>query len=218
MSNMNYFKIAMVSAALAVSGAAMAESPSWTSLQVQYGWGDSCSDCDNYAGGVAGSAQLFNFVHLGGTFTTGTNDGLTFNGSDVDVWQINLGGHQSVSDSTDVFADLIMGNVDVDDASDGDFVGASFGVRSNAISDNFEILVGIDVAKVDDEAFGCRGGGCEDSVETSAFVGGRYSFSDAVSFGVTYVDDNFRYDLADSFTVDLRWTFGAGGVSWLGNN
>lgn len=221
MNNRN-LKIAVASAAVAFSAAAMADGPDWTFLQGQYGLGDSPSDGENTRYGVAGSAQLFDFAHLGGQFNAGTfDDGSSGPGgidTDVDVWQINVGGHVGVTDNADLYADVIFGNVDIDDGEDGDYYGAAFGIRA-MFTDNVELNGGMEVLQVDDEAFGCGTSpldDCSDSTETSLFIGGRYGFNENFSFGVMAVDDNIRFGLDDSITFDLRWAFGD--QSWLGNN
>lgn len=206
--------IALAGAALAVSGAALAEGPAWTYLQGQYIQGDTPSDGSNDRAGIAGSAELFNILHLGGTWNTGDIEDSSSD-SDIDFWEINAGAHVGVSDSADVYAEAIFGNVDVDEADDGDYIGGAFGVRV-MLTDNLELNGGAEVLQVDDEAFGCSGSSCDDSTETSLFIGGRYNFTPNFSFGVEAVESNVRMFLEDSVGFDLRWAFGD--QSWLGNN
>jgi len=205
--------IAATAAALTYSTAAMAQSPSWTYVQGQYALADSGSNNTEYQAGIMGSTSLFNVFHAQASYTSGDADDIS-DGTDADVGQISFGFHQGVSDNTDVFADLLVGNVDIDDADDGDYYGGAFGARSMIVS-NVEILGGIQAVQVEDEAFGCTFN-CDDSTEVSAFLGGRYSFTPNISFGVLWVDDDVRQALNDSLTMDFRWTF-ARGPSWLGN-
>jgi hypothetical protein len=129
--NHRNLKIALASAALAVSGAAMADGPGWTYFQGQAGWGDAPDDGENTQYGASGSIQLFNMLHLGGTYTAGKFDATGIDDSDVDNWNIVFGSHVAVSDTADVFADVIFGNIDPDDlGDDSDY----YGGRPSAIT------------------------------------------------------------------------------------
>jgi hypothetical protein len=205
--------ITTAAAAMACSMTAAAESPSWTYVQGQYALADSGSDNDEYQAGATGSVNLFNTFHLQGSYTSGKADDI-IQGTDADVGQINFGYHHGVSENTDVFMDLLIGNVDIDDADDGDYYGGAFGVRSMIVS-NVELLGGVQAVQIDDEAFGCTGN-CDDSTKVSGFLGGRYSFNPQMSFGVTWMNNDPRQATNDTLTADFRWTF-ASAPRWLGN-
>lgn len=206
---MNYRKsqLAIAMVALAVSGFAMADGPAWTYVQGQYRLADSESDGSNYQYGIGGSIGFAEVVHASAKYNLGNFEAGSSVDTDVDTWEIHAGAHFGVTDSADVYAEAIYGNVDIDDADDGDFYGGAFGVRA-MLADSFEINGGIEAVQIDDEAFGCSGSGCDDSTETSLFIGGRYAFTPNFSVGVTAVDDNVRHLLDDSVEFDLRWAFG----------
>jgi len=203
--NHRNLKIALASAALAVSGAAMADGPAWSFVQGQAGWGDCFDDCQNTRYGASGSVALFNAMHLALTFTTGKLDEAGADDVDVDVWEGRVGGHFGVSDNADVFAEARLGNVDAEGGGDEDYYGGAFGVRV-MLTDNVEVNGGAEALYADDS----------ESNFVSGFIGGRYNFTDAFSFGVTYTDDNLRYLDQDSLDLDLRWSFADFG--WLGND
>jgi hypothetical protein len=204
--NHRNLKIALASAALAVSGAAMADGPGWTYFQGQAGWGDAPDDGENTQYGASGSIQLFNMLHLGVTYTAGKFDATGIDDSDVDNWNIVFGSHVAVSDTADVFADVIFGNIDPDDlGDDSDYYGGRFGTRV-MLTDRVEINGGAQAIYLDDS----------EGNSVNGFFGGRLAFGDNFSAGVTYTDDNIRFLEEDSLELDLRWTFGNPG--WTGND
>ncbi|MGI9331138.1 MAG: outer membrane beta-barrel protein [Gammaproteobacteria bacterium] len=211
--NHSKLKIALASAALAVSGAAMADQPSWTFVGLKGGLAESPSDGEetgNYRFGIEGSVALFNIMHLSGEYTAGNVEAEDGNGveiidSDLDVWEIALGSHVSVSDNADLYLEGIFGNVDLDDLDDSDIYGGAVGARV-MLTDRAEINVGVEALEVDETS----------SQEISPFAGGRYSFTDLFSVGVEAKVDNARYLGENSLDVDVRFSFGD--QSWLGNN
>lgn len=204
--NHSKLKIALASAALAVSGAAMAQSPQWSYFQGQAGWADSGNDGENTQYGAALSLQAFDILHFGGQFTTGKFDSALIDDSDVENWNIFFGFHTSLASNTDIFADAIFGNVDPDDlGDDDDYYGGRFGVRYIPI-DQLEINGGVQAVYLDDD----------ESNQVTGWVGGRVLINDSWSAGVTFTPDDFRHLEEDSLTIDIR--FGFGDQSWLGNN
>jgi len=207
-------KIALAAtAALAVSGAAMADNPSWTFVGLKGGIAESPTggeETSNYRFGAEGSAELFNILHIGGEYTAGNIEaddaaGVQIVDSDLDVWQIVFGSHVSVSDSADLYLHGIFGNVDLDDGDDSDIYGGAVGARV-MLTDRAEIGVGVEALEVDETS----------TQEISSFAGGRYSFTDLFSVGVEAKVDNARFFGENSIEADVRFSFGD--PSWLGND
>ena len=205
--NHRNLKIALASAALAVSGAAMADSPQWTYVQGQVGWGDSPDDGENSQYGGAFSLALFDAMQFGAQYTTGKFDGGGIDDADVDNWNVNIGLHTAVADNADIYADLIYGNIDPDSsiADDDDYYGGRFGFRYLP-NDKLEIFGGVQAVKGDDS----------EATSVNGWGGGRLFITDAFSTGVTFTPDDIRHLEEDSLTIDIRFAFDD--QSWLGNN
>ena len=125
--------------------------------------------------------------------------------TDVDVWEIHAGSHVSVSDSADLYLEGIFGNIDIDESEDSNIYGGAAGARI-MLTDRVELHTGVEALEIDET----------ETQTISAFVGGRYNFTDLFSIGVEAVDDNARYLEENSFEVDIRLSFGD--QSWLGND
>jgi hypothetical protein len=191
-------------AALAFSGSALAEGPSWNYVEAYYALGDAAGNDDNDIVGLNGSIGMFGFLH--GSLNWAVNsidDEDNASVDDVDLWALRVGLHSDVTDSTDVYADLIYGEIAPDgtlpgltgNGEDQDTFGIATGVRS-MIGEKLELAA--EVSWVDQDDLG-------DSVQGQ--ISGRYFWLDFMSTGLTYAIGSGIGD-EDYLGVDLRFSFG----------
>ena len=200
---MKHFKLLVLAAALVCSGAAVA-GPQWTFANIGIATGDGDEVDDTEFFGLEGCLSIAEIWHVRGEWATGEaeNNG----GRDVDILELGVGVHRSISDSTDVVADLFLGTIDEVDGGGGstesDYMGYSLGIRS-MLTDEFEFNAAINYADVDCPA-GC-GAVTGSAVNVGGKIGGRYLFDEAISVGASF---NWNGVQGDLLTLNVRWAFG----------
>jgi hypothetical protein len=177
---MKNFKLLLATAALAVSGSALA-GPSYTYadfgyLQADEGYIDAIA--------VSGSYAVTDQVHLLGSYIDGDDDGDSFDG-----YSVGVGYNMAMTDGMDLVARISYTEYDFD-FGDEDFTAFEIGPRA-MVTDNLELNGAITYTDYenDDEVTGIR-------------VGGQLYF-DNISVGAqAEVDDS---DTEIGFNVRYTW-------------
>jgi len=197
---MNKAMIAL--AAMAMSGAAVA-GPSWTYADVGYTRASSgAQDSEGY--NLRGSFGM-DIWHASASYADGEiAGGKGSGGADVDGYQLRVGAHPAVNDTTDLVLEL--GYYDgaanfgfgPNTKADGYILGA--GLR-NMWTDALELNAGVDILSGD---VGSAGFSKSDNTTVLVRAGGQYLFTDGVGVGVDVSNSNATGNLANFY---LRWSF-----------
>jgi hypothetical protein len=190
----------IVLASLAVSGAALAEGPSWTYGDISYWRADSVGDDEAEAYVLEGSFGFADKFHAQGTYLDGEQADQDFDG-----YRIKVGINPAVTDNTDfVFQ---VGYLDITQETGGndidvDGYSLTTGLRS-MLADTVELFayVNVDIADLDFN----DGSSDEDATEVSAIVGGQYFFTDNVSLSLRYENGGLLAD--DAVQFGARYSF-----------
>ena len=197
-----------------------AESPKWTYAEFGYTKFDSSEN-----GATGNDTEQANFNFLGSVGFSGLGHAMLeyrngeveefdgAGGSDVDFdgFEVYLGAHPELNDTTDLVFDFFYFDEtyeDFDGTNDQncDGYGMRAGLRSLALNDKLELM-----------AFGrwtdgnCElGGGAPDEnfTDTSAELGGQYIWRAGLSTGIVYVaNDSRAVDGDDSLRFFVRFSF-----------
>ncbi len=213
------FKVGGLAAALAFSGAALAEGPQWTYGQIGYWAADSVE-----AGGVGGDVDAFDIRGSLGFADIGHGQLRYFDGSseigggdpdfDFDGFELRGGVHPAINETTDFVAELFYIDADGDDGtagSDGelDGFGVTTGVRQ-VWNEVFEWHALISWSDLDVNVAGLPDG---EVTDFGAQIGGRWHFNQNFSAGLSLaINDVLAGAVSvlggDSATFDLRYSFG----------
>lgn len=194
-------KKAMIAlAAMAVTGTAVA-GPSWTYADFGYNRSTSGSeDTDGYS--IRGSLGFADIWHVGASWIDGeVAGGKGSGGADTDGYELTVGVHPAVSDTTDLVFEISYADADVDTASvsgSGDGYALTSGLRS-MWTENLEINAAVSV--VDASVDGCSS--C-DSTSIVVGAGGQYLFTDNVGVGVDVANGGTGGNTANFY---VRWNF-----------
>lgn len=196
-------KKAMIAiAAMAASGAAMA-GPSWTYIDAGYTRASSGPD-DTEGFQLRGSVGFADLWHARAAYIDGEisgGKGSATGGADTDGYEIVLGVHPAVSDTTDLVFEIGYADADVENTlgtASGDGYSLSTGLRT-MWTENLEINAAI--SAVDADVSNCSS--C-DSTTILVGAGGQYLFNDNVGVGVD-VSNGSGVGNAANFYV--RWSF-----------
>jgi hypothetical protein len=189
-------KVLLTAAALALSTSAIA-GPSWTYGDVSYIRGDS-GDQDTEGYGVRGSFGFADKWHVRGEFKDGEVEGGSnpTGGADDDAYNLVVGIHPAITDSTDFVFELSYFDGSVDSfqfdsninsgrevGEDADGYGLTIGLRS-MIADNLEVNGFVTSISGDEKVWSGSEFGSSDFTEIEVTVGGQYFFTDNIGLGV----------------------------------
>jgi len=205
----------LAASALLVAGTASAELPDWTYVQAGYYQADSVGDDQTDGFTIAGSLGFLDVWHIQADYINGSLGFGSIN-NDFDGYQITLGAHPAITESTQLVVNGIFfrENVDVQNADNvnRDGLGAGVGFRSN-VTDKVEAsVVGYwTYENIDQGPLGFCDNNDDscDATNVSIVFGGRYNWTKDFSTGATLIvgDPNVGGS-ADSMNIDVRWTFG----------
>jgi hypothetical protein len=134
------------------SAVALADGLSYSYIQASYV--DVDIDGENGDGfGVAGGVEIGDQWHVFADYTTASFDPGFGSDIDLDITTAGLGYHHSVSNATDVFAELGFAKVDVQSIGDDSGLLARVGVR-HAVSDALELYGSVGNLDFDDFDYG----------------------------------------------------------------
>jgi opacity protein-like surface antigen len=203
--------IALLSAAalLAPALATAAENLPWTFVEAAYipelGEEDDTVD----GGQLRGSIGFLGRGHAQAEWTDGDIGDESFDG-----YRLTVGGHNNITDNTQVIADLTYSDYEIDSNNNVDSIGLGLGLR-RTVGPKAEVLAEVWYLDGDQTAFGDS----EDFNQTFVELGGRYNWTRNISTGVTaFLGGTFVSGEAFSdnlIRVDARWSFGNNSVSDL---
>ena len=199
-------KIILVLIATMFSGSAFA-GPAWTYGQLGYAVGDGNTNDKNRQTQLAGSIGIADLFHASGFWAMGDDETEDDENGKYKAYEIAGGINPAVSDSTDLDLEVFYGERDWDNYDKGKYKGLGFGFRS-MLTDNFEL--GIKARWYDVEnSYSSAGGDPDTSDEIGLSISGRYSFTPALSLGITLFNEDPQYgDSDNALQIDGRWSFG----------
>jgi len=193
-------KAILASAALAFSGAALADGPAWTYLDLGVVATESAGD-DTSKGLRASGSFGVDLFHFSGSYAV-INDAIP--NDDYDVFRIAAGIHPAITDSTDMVLELGYSSGSYDDASaEPDGIDLTAGVRS-MITDSFELNAAAVLFYGSSDT-----GGDDDLQDVGLRIGGQYFVTDNVSINVTATQDLSieNGSTGDSIQIGGRFNF-----------
>ena len=206
----------LAASALLVAGTASAELPDWTYVQAGYYQADSTGKDQTDGFTVAGSLGFLDVWHIQADYINGSL-GIGPINNDFDGYQIALGAHPAITESTQLVVNGIYfdSNVDIDNADNinRDGYGAGVGFRSN-VTDKVEAsAVGYwTYENIDKSPFNICNSSSDncDATNVSLVLAGRYNWTKDFSTGATLTlgDAVIGGGSSDSMNIDERWTFG----------
>lgn len=177
------FRYATTALLMLSSTVALAEGPSYSYIQAIYAeveldaGGPFNVDGDGF--GVAGSVELGDSWHVFADYTTADLESAL----DLDLTVVGAGYRHSLSEKTDVFAELGFAKIDVQFVGDDSGLSARVGVRS-MVSEALELNASIGTLEFDDVDYGTEFG-----------VGLWYTLSGNIALGADarFADEVTRY-------------------------
>ena len=200
-------KILLILVATMFSSSAFA-GPAWTYGQVGYAKADGNTDDEFNQVQLAGSIGIADLFHASAYWAKGDDetedDDAKFKG-----FEIAGGIHPELSDSTDLELEVFYGKRDWDNYESGKYKGLGFGFRS-MLADKFELGIKARWYDMEEEYETTCNNFCSGSSdEIGLSISGRYSFTPAISLGVTLFNEDPQYgDSDNALRIDGRWSFG----------
>ncbi len=169
------FRYALIGVFMLSSAAAMADGFSYSSIQASY-TDVEVGGADGNGFAVGGSVELADKWYAFADYATADLESVL----DIDLTTAGAGYHHSISDKTDVFAELGYANIDLEGFGDDSGLLARVGIRHD-VSESLEIYGSIGNLDFDDVDYGTEiGAGAWYTISGNMAIGLDAKFSDDI--------------------------------------